>query len=90
MDYAQQAKRRGYSFNLSLEEAYKLFISPCHFCGSLPQNVKKHGRNKNVSFLYQGIDRKDPNLGYSLENTLPCCKHCNYAKREMTYVEFIK
>lgn len=90
MDYIQQAKRRGYEFSLTLLEAYELFISPCHFCGSLPSNIKTHGKNKTISYKYQGIDRKNPNLGYINSNVLPCCKHCNYAKREMSYDEFIK
>lgn len=90
LDYVQQAKRRGYEFLLSLEESYKLFTSSCHFCGEFPNNVKTHGSNKTISFKYQGIDRKDPNIGYISENVLPCCKHCNYAKREMSYEQFLK
>lgn len=89
-DYAQQAKRRGYEYTLTLEESYELFISNCHFCGESPSNTKTHGKNKTISFNYQGIDRKDPSKGYVSGNCLPCCKHCNYAKREMTYEEFLK
>ncbi len=89
MDYAQQAKRRNILFNLTQEESYQLFTSSCHYCGAQPANIKKHGRNKQISFAYQGIDRVDPNKGYTHDNVLPACRHCNYAKREMTYLEFI-
>lgn len=87
-DYRQQASRRGYKFELSKEEAFNLFTSNCHFCGSKPENTKTHTRNKEVTFSYQGIDRVDPSKDYTADNTIPCCKHCNYAKREMSYLEF--
>ncbi len=89
-DYRFQAKKRGYDFKLTLEEAYKLFISNCHYCGDSPQNIKTHNRNKNVSFKYQGIDRVNANGHYTFDNTLPCCSTCNYGKREMGYDEFYK
>lgn len=89
MDYKRQAARRNIAYTLTIDEAYKLFTSTCHYCGEKPSNVKKHGKNQSVFFYYQGIDRKDPNKGYHLENCLPSCKKCNYAKREMNYKEFM-
>ncbi len=35
------------------------------------------------------IDRKDNLLGYSKENSLPCCFVCNRAKGNMSYKNFI-
>lgn len=90
VDYKHQAKKRGYSFELTLEEAYKLFTSNCHYCDSPPSNVKTHNVNKNISFNYQGIDRVDANGHYTSDNTLPCCSVCNYGKREIGYDEFYK
>ena len=88
IDYRFQAKRRGYDFTLTPEEAPSLFTSDCHYCGDKPSNVKVHTRNKTIKVLYQGIDRVNPDLPYTNTNTLPCCSTCNYAKRKMTYSEF--
>jgi len=88
-DYKHQAAKRGYSFELTQEEAYDLFTSNCTYCNSLPSNVKTHTRNKNISFKYQGIDRINPEGNYTSDNTTPCCSKCNYAKREMKHQEFL-
>lgn len=88
-DYKHQAKRRGYEFTLTLEQAYQLFTSNCHYCDLPPSNVKTHNVNKNISFNYQGIDRVNPDEHYTVDNTLPCCSTCNYAKREMSYDQFL-
>ena len=37
-----------------------------------------------------GIDRIDNNLGYTVQNSISCCKKCNYAKHKMSYDEFIE
>lgn len=37
-----------------------------------------------------GIDRIDSEVGYTKENTVPCCKYCNTAKNTMSYNEFIE
>lgn len=38
--------------------------------------------------LYNGIDRKNSSEGYTLGNSLPCCRVCNRAKSDMDYEEF--
>lgn len=39
--------------------------------------------------IYNGIDRIDNAKGYTIENSVTCCKRCNFAKRNMSYDEFI-
>ena len=41
-------------------------------------------------YLYNGIDRKNNFLGYTLENIVPCCEKCNRAKHIMNLTEFKK
>lgn len=36
------------------------------------------------------IDRVDNSGHYTIENIVPCCKHCNFAKRFMGVDEFLK
>lgn len=30
----------------------------------------------------------DSSKGHTLDNVVPCCKHCNYAKRERSVEQF--
>ena len=45
----------------------------CHYCG-------KAGPN--------GIDRFDNLKGYIKSNCVPCCKHCNYVKGDLSITDF--
>lgn len=78
----------GREFNLTVDECYDLFSKNCHYCGASPSNVAKHPGN-NGNFIYNGIDRMNNRLGYSIDNVVTCCKICNRAKNNMGYDEFI-
>lgn len=87
--YMRHAKERGYSWELSREETLNLMESDCHYCGKEPSNVA--GEDKLYGkFVYNGIDRKDNTKGYTLDNCVPCCKHCNRAKRDMAEKEWFE
>ena len=85
-DYKKKAKKRGYEWALTLDDCSQLVIKDCAYCGSPPLIVykTKHGS----SILYNGIDRTDNNIGYTSENTVPCCKYCNFAKHKHSMEEF--
>jgi hypothetical protein len=82
--YRQAADRRGLDFNLSLEQFSFLVQSPCHYCGLPSRSIVLTGNVAEIN----GVDRVDSNLGYSESNCVPCCKMCNYAKRDMPLKEF--
>jgi len=71
--YQRSADKRGYDFNLSYEQFETLFNKDCHYCGV------KHSK---------GVDRADNTIGYTPDNSVPCCKICNYMKRDTPYEEF--
>lgn len=81
------ARERDYEWRLTDEQAFALFTQPCHYCGAIATNHSQHP-DANGSFRYNGIDRVDNSLGYTPENCVACCKHCNVAKRSMTVLEF--
>jgi|SRR5882724_4096102 len=56
VQYKSQAKRRGYSFELTYDECLILFTSSCYYCGIEPRQVARNSRLHH-SFLYNGIDR---------------------------------
>jgi hypothetical protein len=75
----QECKRKGVDCNLSFEEFCELRGKFCHYC--------KVGKLSGAS---HSLDRKDSNLGYSLENCVPCCWPCNDTKgHRMSYDEMI-
>jgi len=86
--YRINAKKRNIDFKLTDNEVFIFMKSNCHYCNMPPSNLWK-SRCKNGNFIYNGIDRKDNNLGYTLNNCVSCCKVCNYFKRDMDYDEFL-
>lgn len=88
------ARKRGLEYTLTREEFIKLTSSNCFYCGSEPKNICKSLSSKgkygnNGDYIYNGIDRIDQNKGYIIENCVPCCKTCNWAKGEKTLEEFM-
>ena len=72
--YRTNAKKRNLSFELEREVFENLLLSKCTYCGL-----------ENCF----GIDRKDNSKGYTKENSTPCCKICNLAKRELSIEDFL-
>lgn len=81
--YQSGARKRGYDWNLSVDEFTDLTSQDCHYCGYPPD----YGKN---TFRYNGLDRLDNNKGYNLDNVVPCCWICNKAKGSLSYDEFRK
>ena len=65
--YKYAATQKNQDFTLSLDDFKSLVIQPCVYCGEQEKP--------------RGIDRWDNSIGYTLENSRPCCEICNYAKR---------
>ena len=68
------AGTRGISFSLKDSEAILILKKRCFYCGTL----------EKIS-----IDRLDSDIGYTKENSVPCCATCNYMKRIETKDVFI-
>lgn len=86
--YKGHAKRRNIDFGITKEEAEKLFIGDCFYCGELPNKIIKSRRKEGKDFIYNGVDRIDSSKGYFSENCVPCCTSCNKAKLQMSVLEF--
>jgi hypothetical protein len=75
--YRNNARRRGISFDLDVKEFEALIPSNCYYC----------------SDKSNGIDRWNSNLGYTINNCVPCCKECNFLKNNTNpdlFIERIK
>lgn len=73
--YKEGALRRGYSFDITLEEFTTFWNTTCHYCNDPINGI--------------GIDRKDNNIGYTYNNLISCCTQCNFMKHNISYNEFI-
>lgn len=77
--YYNNAKKRNYDFVLK-ENEYKILVDgKCFYCNK--ENTYTH-RN--------GIDRKNSNLGYNIDNCVTCCSECNRMKLILSEKEFIE
>lgn len=79
---------RGYSFDLTRERFKELTKGDCFYCGSEPKQISKNTTCKGV-YIYNGVDRKNNNLGYSIDNCVPACGSCNKAKGKKSVEEFL-
>lgn len=92
--YRATSKRRKISFDLTQKEFISITTKACHYCGlewssDYCYRKRKNGTQKYQGvYRYNGIDRIDSEKGYCVENCVPSCKSCNYAKAQMTVQEF--
>lgn len=87
-NYKSSAKTRLLCFDLSLKDFIKLIFSNCYYCGTPPCRVVTEKSGSQITC--NGIDRIDNNDGYRLDNCVPCCANCNFAKNDMSYSDFVK
>ncbi len=85
--YRDKSKRHGILFELTSEQFRILVTMNCAYCGVAPTQAAK--TKTGSVFLYNGIDRIDAKKGYVWENCNPCCKHCNFAKSNMSLPDWL-
>lgn len=73
------AKKRSISLELTDERLEALMSNECFFCSSLC-----------VHETLNGVDRLDSSVGYTFENSVPCCSVCNYMKKCLDPLTFVK
>lgn len=95
-EYRYNAKKRGIDWRLTDEEFLALASLHCHYCGSPPKRIKRSRWSAGVSYgvgesieILNGIDRIDPEKGYTLSNCVACCTKCNRQKMDMGVNEFL-
>ena len=86
--YKNGAKVRGLEWSLTRDEFKEITSQNCHYCNKEPRPYKTV-RNTSYAFV-NGIDRVDSSIGYRLDNTVPCCKRCNWMKSDMGAKEFLE
>ncbi len=87
VNYKRNAKIRGIEYKLAEEQFKEITQKDCHYCGAKPNNVGKK-EHYNGKYIYNGLDRTDNKKGYTTDNVVPCCKFCNFQKKDLTLQEF--
>jgi len=74
----------------NLSKYISLMESSCFYCFRPPSQKKKVPKKlwPVKYWIHNGIDAVDPSLGHTMSNIVSCCKQCNYAKSEMTLIDF--
>lgn len=91
-----QSSNRGLITNLTVEQFRKLSESNCFYCGCSPAHINYAAKNcksewkEQTKYYFNGIDRKNNDIGYLLENCVTCCGQCNRMKLNYTYDSFIE
>lgn len=80
---------------------FKIFLSlsqhNCVYCDAVPANCYNEAKirddsseyaKQNGNFVYNGLDRVDPNLPHNINNIVPCCFKCNWSKSNNTLEEY--
>ena len=74
--YQLGAQRRKIEWDLSFEKFKKFWQKPCYYCGSQIETI--------------GLDRKNNNEGYNIDNIVPCCQICNILKGQQSSIRWIE
>jgi hypothetical protein len=88
--YRREALSRGLSFSLTVEKFREITSKNCFYCGVEPLQGHYYQKFMNGSYVYNGIDRLDNNIGYEESNIVTCCWSCNQMKADRTKEQFIE
>lgn len=90
------ADGRHRGITLTLEQVQALLQLPCHYCGQRPDWGPKWYVTPGTGICRTaarsiGLDRKDSSLrpGYTPENVVTCCIHCNSCKGDEPYESYV-
>lgn len=87
--YQDSAKDRDFEFSLSKDEFKNLTKLDCFYCGCKPESLCYAQKRPNfTAYIYNGVDRKNNNEGYTLNNSVACCTQCNYLKHTLDFNSF--
>ncbi len=86
------ARQRNYVCTITLEDFCIIIKQPCYYCGDAT-DIKRYTdyiAGKKFAVRANGIDRFDNTCGYTIDNSVSCCKMCNLMKLTYTADQFIE
>jgi hypothetical protein len=70
---------------LTINQFHHIAQLPCFYCGATKLNACNKSK---IPYRYNGLDRLDPSRLHTLDNIVPCCYYCNFAKSSLTFAQF--
>lgn len=98
--YKSGAKSRGFDWELTYRDFVEVATGHCFYCNLEPKtwdcvtnapSIKKDSPNikpEDYEIKFNGVDRLNSDLGYTLGNVVPCCVNCNRSKSDMSFDNF--
>lgn len=83
----RNAATRQIAWSLTHEEACRLILQECSYCGEPSHPVTSSAPGWSLAGV-NGIDRVDSATGYAFDNCVAACSTCNIAKAQMTVEQF--
>ncbi len=87
-NYKRSAKVRNLDFELDFSEFKKIGGQICFYCGVEPRIRDVNDVKNTTPIPFNGIDRVDSTLGYTIGNSVGCCSDCNYMKNSRDVSKF--
>ena len=85
----KRSKSKGWVEVINFDRFKILVKSNCSYCGIEPiSKIEDRAVNSDEVIFVNSVDRIDSSLGYTKENSVSCCKHCNTAKNTMSVEKF--
>jgi len=84
--YKHRAIKRFGFFGLDEKTFRDITSSNCTYCNSEPRTVS--GTYEASQYTYNGVDRVDSDIGYDIDNCVPCCWTCNRMKVDIPLDSF--
>lgn len=88
--FKSQAKRRGKPVDLTFDQFHKIKISECYYCKVEYYLYADFCKKLGFKTPYMTVDRMDNKVGYTVENSVPCCFICNRIKSNFFSAEEMK
>ena len=87
-EFKQLCSKNCYYCGAAPREFYK-YYNNLHKIADRKKHKIDEEYAKSTIIKYNGIDRMDSNIGYIIENCVPCCTIHNYMKSKLTKKEFL-
>lgn len=85
-NYKNNAKLKNRCMDLTDEQIISLCSQNCAYCNRPINEIYQDDVLWDIK--YNGIDRINSKIGYTMSNCVPCCSVCNTMKMDMTVEQF--
>lgn len=75
--------------DLTFEEFKEMSQQNCYYCDASPSNKEVNRNNKEIKWVYNGLDAVNNDEAHNKNNIVPCCWLCNKMKSNMVQEEFL-